>query len=257
MSSENGKAVPVINISAYKFITLVELPQLQNQLQAACLNLGLLGTILLSVEGMNLNLAGTAEGIDAFCQQLLQDSRFCDLIFKRSESDFVPFKRLLVKIKPEIITFKDPTIQPQHETVRHLPPTTLAQWLNEGKDVLLVDTRNAFEVEYGTFKNAKQVNIHQFSDLATKAQDAFTPEDKHRPVVLFCTGGVRCEKAGPAFTAMGFTDVYQLDGGILAYFEQCGGQHYEGDCFVFDERVALDPHLQPLVGGMATKDAAA
>ncbi len=244
MSFTIGKATPVINISAYKFITLNALPELRSHLQLLVEQNHLKGTILLSSEGINLNLAGQTDNIASFCEAMQSDSRFADLVFKRSESDFVPFKRAMVKIKPEIITFKDPEIQPQHQTVRHLAPQELAEWLDAGKDVLLIDTRNEFEVEYGTFVNAKQVNIHQFSDFADAAKATFSDEDKQRPAVLFCTGGVRCEKAGPAFEQLGFENVYQLEGGILAYFEQCGGKHYQGDCFVFDERIALNPSLQ-------------
>lgn len=234
----------IVNISAYKFIELSELPALRQQLLSQCTDLDLKGTILISPEGINMNLAGTSGAITTFKQALQHDSRFADLVFKESLSSRRPFGRLLVKIKKEIITLRQPEIQPEKATVPHIAPKALKQWLDEGRDITFIDTRNHFEIEYGTFKNALDLEIECFTEFPDAVAEL--PETlKEKTIVMFCTGGVRCEKAGPVMANQGFKHVYQIDGGILNYFEQCGGEYYEGDCFVFDERVALTPELQP------------
>ena len=234
---------PIVNISAYKFVTLDELPKRREALLARCRELGLKGTILLSTEGINCFLAGTREAIDAFLSQLKAEPEFTDLEAKESFSDRQPFTRLLVRIKKEIIAFGVEGIEPAEHTSPRVTPKELKRWLDEGQDVTLVDTRNDYEYALGTFANAVKLDLQDFRHFP-EVVARLPQEMRKQKVVSFCTGGIRCEKAAPLMERVGFENVYQLDGGILKYFEECGGEHYEGDCFVFDQRVALDPNLE-------------
>lgn len=244
--------VDIINISGYKFIRLENLNTLKKQLLAPCLELGLKGTILISPEGINIFLAGVRDAIDDFIAFLHQDPRFSSITFKESISGHQPFNRTLVRIKKEIIAFGVDDIRPEAHTSPHLAPKELKQWLDEGRDVVLLDTRNDYEIKLGTFKNAIIPHIETFRDFPTAVQK-MRPELKDKLVVTFCTGGIRCEKAAPYLESQGFKNVYQIDGGILKYFEECGNAHWEGDCFVFDHRVALTPHLTQSTAKMCFK----
>lgn len=233
----------VINISGYKFVTLEDLPSLRGILLKKCFELNVKGTILISPEGINVVMSGSRESIDSFAEFLKTDSRFTDILFKESISSHQPFNRTLVRIKKEIIAFGVDGINPAQHTSPHLSPKTLKAWLDEGRDVVLLDTRNEYEVKLGTFKNAINPHVDTFRAFP-EAVRALPQSLKEKTIVTFCTGGVRCEKAAPFLEKEGFKDVYQIDGGILKYFEECGGAHWEGDCFVFDHRVALTPHLE-------------
>lgn len=233
----------VINIAAYKFVALDNLTTLRETLKADCLALNLRGTILIAPEGINLFLAGERADIEIFFSQLKSDPRFADLAGKESPSDEKPFNRMLVKIKKEIISMGMPEISPALGRAPAVSPTTLKQWLDEGRDVVLVDTRNEYEIRLGTFRNALPIGVDTFRAFPRKAAQ-LDASLKNKTVVTFCTGGIRCEKAAPVLQNLGFNNVYQLDGGILKYFEDCGGAHYDGDCFVFDRRVALNPELE-------------
>lgn len=234
----------IINIAAYKFVTLDNLEERRAAWRALCQRLELKGTILLSREGVNLFLAGTRLAIDEFLLTLRREPALADLAVKESVSDRQPFTRMLVRIKTEIIAFGVPKIDPRRKTSPRLPPQELKRWLDEGRLLTLLDTRNDYEVKIGTFENAVPAGIEDFRHFPD-AVARLSEELKKRPVVTFCTGGIRCEKAAPFLEKSGFQEVYQLDGGILKYFEECGGAHYRGDCFVFDQRVALDPSLRP------------
>lgn len=233
----------VLNAAAYKFVNLDDLPALRAQLRAEALEHGLKGTILLAPEGINLFLAGLPERLEAFLARLLDDPRFADMPIKRSYSDEQPFNRMLVKLKREIITMRRPEVHPARNPAPRLPPRVLKAWLDEGREVVLLDTRNRFEVELGTFAGAQEFGLTSFSQFPEAVQDRLD-EWRDKTIVTFCTGGIRCEKAAPLMQTLGFRDVYQLDGGILNYFEECGGAHWQGECFVFDKRVALDPQLR-------------
>lgn len=233
----------IINIAAYKFVALDDLTTLRETLKADCLALNLRGTILIASEGINMFLAGERADIEQFFAQLIDDARFADLGAKESPSDEKPFNRMLVKIKKEIISMGMPEISPAIKRAPAVSPTTLKQWLDEGREVVLVDTRNEYEIRLGTFQNALPIGVDTFRAFPNKAAH-LDASLKNKTVVTFCTGGIRCEKAAPVLQNLGFTDVYQLDGGILKYFEDCGGAHYDGDCFVFDRRVALNPALE-------------
>lgn len=237
------QTLPVVNIAAYRFSDLTDLQSLRTELSALCLDHLLKGTILLSPEGINLFIAGSRTGVDQLLARVRQLPGLSDLESKESYSRQQPFKRMRIKIKREIIAFGIDGIAPARYTSRRLSPTELKRWLDDGRPVTLLDTRNNFEVDTGTFHNALRIGIEDFRDFP-HAVDRLPPELKSQPIVTFCTGGIRCEKATPYLERAGFQEVYQLDGGILKYFEVCGADHYHGDCFVFDERVALDPQLR-------------
>ncbi|MCX7226588.1 MAG: sulfurtransferase [Burkholderiales bacterium] len=244
---------PVLNISAYKFVALPDADALRNALLARSNALQLKGTILLAEEGINLFLAGLAPAVQAFVAQLQQDSRFADLSPKESWSATQPFKKMLVKVKLEIIRMDHPAIRPAQGRAPSVSPAKLKLWLDagmddEGRPVVVLDTRNGFEVDEGTFEGAIDWRLGKFSDFP-QALLAHRVELKDKTVVSFCTGGIRCEKAAIFMREHGLPNTYQLDGGILKYFEETGGAHYRGNCFVFDERrtvdVQLDPQPQP------------
>jgi RluA family pseudouridine synthase len=231
------------NIAAYKFARLEDLKPLRESLIARCKAWGLKGTILLSPEGINLFMAGGAAEVEELLTLLRTLPGLETLTPKYSLSDHQPFTRLLVRLKKEIIAFGVEGISPADHTSPKLAPQTLKQWLDEGRPITLLDTRNDYEVKLGTFKGALIPGIDHFRDFP-EAVRRLPEELKHQPVVMFCTGGIRCEKAGPFMEREGFEQIYQLDGGILKYFEDCGSDHYEGECFVFDQRVGVDPSLR-------------
>jgi UPF0176 protein len=241
-SDEQSTSGPIANLSAYKFVTLTDLTSRRDSLRQECEHLDLKGTILLSAEGINMFLAGVTAAIDEFLDSLKSHPEYDDLPVKISYSDYQPFSRMLVKIKSEIISFGVDGIDPRNRTSPKLPAAKLKEWLDEGRPVNLLDVRNEYEIGVGTFKNAIAIGVDNFRDFPEAVQN-LPDEFRERPTVMFCTGGIRCEKAGPLMEQAGFENIFQLDGGILRYFEECGGAHYDGDCFVFDKRVALDPNL--------------
>ncbi len=241
-------ATPYVNIAAYKFITFDDTADKRSQFRALCEELNLKGTILLSPEGINLFLAGLREPIDKFLAWLRADNRFADLQVKESYSENQPFTKMLVKLKREIITMKNPLIQPENGRALVVDAKTLKRWLDQGHDdenrpVVMMDTRNAFEVDVGTFDNTIDYRIAKFSEFPEVVEN-HKNELLGKTIVTFCTGGIRCEKAAIHMKNVGIDHVYQLEGGILKYFEEEGGAHYTGDCFVFDYRTALNPQLQ-------------
>jgi UPF0176 protein len=242
----------VVNISCYKFITLTDRENLKATLTQRCQTLDLKGTILLAPEGINVFLAGSREAIDEMVAWLRADPRFADLQPKESLSASAPFRKLRVRLKKEIITMKMPLIRPEEGRASSVAAATLKQWLDrgcddEGRPVVMLDTRNDYEVEAGTFEGAVDFDIGSFSEFPpqlARHRDDFAG----KTVVSFCTGGIRCEKAAIHMQAIGIERTYQLEGGILKYFEEVGGAHYRGDCFVFDQREALSADLQPASG---------
>ena len=230
------------NIAAYKFASLAILKPLRERLLALCKAWNLKGTILLSTEGINLFVAGPPPQIELLLTELRSIPGLEKLTPKVSESETQPFRRMLVRIKKEIISFGVPGIDPAQRTSPKLPAKELKRWLDEGRPVTLLDTRNDYEFKLGTFQNAVTLPIDHFREFPAAVEQL--PSDwKQRPIVMFCTGGIRCEKAGPYMERVGYEQIYQLDGGILKYFEECGNAHYNGECFVFDQRVGLDPSL--------------
>jgi UPF0176 protein len=232
----------VHNIAGYKFAQLSGLKDLRADLLALTKRLELKGTILLSSEGINLFVAGGPDEIGALLERLRKIPGLETLQVKISETTHQPFNRMLVRIKKEIIAFGVPDINPALRTSPKLQAKQLKQWLDEGRPVTLLDTRNDYEVKLGTFENALPIGIDHFRDFPS-AVAKLPAELKQQPIVMFCTGGIRCEKAGPYMEGQGFKNIFQLEGGILKYFEECGGAHYHGECFVFDQRVGVDPTL--------------
>jgi UPF0176 protein len=238
-----------VNIAAYKFVTLEGLEELRPQYQALCNELALKGTILLTPEGINMFLSGTRENIDRFLAWVRSDARLADLEWKESLSAEQSHKRMLVKIKQEIITMRMPLIKPELGRAPVVEAKTLKRWLDQGHDddgvpVVMMETRNAFEVDVGTFNNTLDYRIDKFTEFPAVAAQ-HKDELAGKTVVTFCTGGIRCEKAAIHMKEIGYDRVFQLEGGILKYFEEVGGDHYTGDCFVFDYRTALNPKLEP------------
>lgn len=239
-----------LNIAAYRFVTLTDLPALRARLHDAAAALGLKGTVLLAEEGINLFLAGDAAAVRRWLATLCEDPRFAGIEVKESHSDQPPFQRLKVKIKREIIRMDHPTLRPEAGRAPAVDAATLARWLDAGMDdsgrpVTLLDTRNAFEVDHGAFVGAIDWRLDKFTDFPQRLAE-HADALKGVTVVSYCTGGIRCEKAALLMREQGLEHVYQLDGGILKYFETVGQAHFHGGCFVFDEREVLDAGLAPL-----------
>jgi len=235
--------VSFLNLAAYKFAPLTgDLKPLRERLRARGQALGLRGTVLLAGEGINLFIAGAEESARAFLDDLRALPGFAELEAKESWSATQPFRRMLVRIKKEIIAFGVEGVDPARQPSRKIAPRELKRWLDEGRPVTLLDTRNDYEVRLGTFRGALTPPLTHFREFPSAVRD-LPPALKDQPIVMFCTGGIRCEKAGPFMEGEGFREVWQLEGGILKYFEDVGGAHYDGECFVFDQRTGVDPAL--------------
>ena len=227
----------------YQFVPLPDFRELKDPLHALCLDLGIRGTLLLAHEGINGTVAGTQEGIDALIAELragpLFRGRLDNLELKFSSATEMPFKRMKVRLKKEIVTLGDPQTDPLRRVGTYVSP---AEWnrLLEEPDIVLLDTRNDFEVEIGTFEGAVDPRIKRFSEFKDFVKNELDSA-KHRKVAMFCTGGIRCEKASSYMLAQGFEEVFHLKGGILKYLEDVpeAESRWKGDCFVFDGRVAL------------------
>lgn len=240
-----------LNSSAYLFVPFSpdELLSYRQKLHEFAYSFGenLRGTILISAEGFNLRLSGTHQAVKSMQQYLRDlDPRLVDFQFKDSVSDRITLPVMLVKIKREAIAMGVAEIQPAVDgSAPAISAEEFKAWMDKDKDMLVLDTRNDYEVRLGTFKRAQHLDIKSFRAFPSAAIEKLSNEPKDRPVVMFCTGGIRCEKASYCLQREGFSNVYQLDGGILRYFEKCGGEHYDGDCYIFDNRIALTPELDP------------
>ena len=228
----------------YKFIQLDNLETWRDRCLKFCEQQEIKGTILLATEGINCTLSGEAESIDNFLQFLQEDDRFLDIEPKISDTDQPPFHRLKVKIKSEIVTMGVNEIKPAISTGKHIDPETWNQIISD-PEVLVIDTRNQYEYKVGTFQNAvspQTDNFRQFPEFVAENLDP----NKHKKIAMFCTGGIRCEKASAYLIAQGFEEVCQLDGGILNYLETVSSDKslWEGECFVFDHRVAVNEELE-------------
>jgi UPF0176 protein len=237
----------VLNLAAYRFVPLDDLVTLREKLAEKASACGLKGTILLAEEGINIFIAGQAEQARGFMNWLAHDARLADIPVKESWSDTQPFRRMRVRIKREIIRMNQPAIQPHAGRAPAVDAVTLNRWLDQGCDdtgrpVVMLDTRNAFEVACGTFDKAMAFGITRFSEFP-QAIAAHQDALRDKTVVSFCTGGIRCEKAAIVMRQMGLAHTFQLEGGILKYFEETDARHFRGECFVFDDRIALDPDL--------------
>jgi len=237
----------ILNISCYKFVALPDAAELRQACLEQALTRQLKGTILIAEEGINFFLAGSAQDVRSFVDWLREDPRLADLKPKESWSATQPFRKMLVKHKPEIIRMNHPSIQPAQGRAPSVTPMTAKRWLDQGHDdegrpVVTLDTRNQFEIDHGTFENTLNWGLTKFTEFPDAAL-AHKEALQDKTVISFCTGGIRCEKAAIYLRNAGLAHVYQLEGGILKYFEEVGSAHYRGACFVFDERQALAPDL--------------
>ena len=233
----------VVNVAGYRFADMPDRDELRQPFRDLCQELDLKGTILLAHEGINFFLAGSQTSIDSFVKWLEEDARFIDIPLKVSYSDYQPFRRMNVRLKKEIISLGLDHIKPAEMTGEEITPTAFKRLLDAGEEVIVLDTRNEYECRIGTFENAFEMNIRSFRDFP-KAVSEMDEDLKDKQVVMFCTGGIRCEKASVVMMDAGFSNVKQLKGGILGYFEEVGGDYWNGDCFVFDRRVAVNPELE-------------
>jgi UPF0176 protein len=234
--------------AVYQFAALPDYRELREPLRAFCARLALKGSVLLAAEGINGTVAGTPEAIDAFAHELAHGEMFggrlTNLELKFSTAATMPFGRLKVRLKKEIVTLGDEAADPTRQVGTYVEAS---EWnaLISSPDTLVLDTRNAFEVAMGTFEGAVDPGIRSFGQFKDFAAARLDPA-KHRRIAMFCTGGIRCEKASAHLLARGFTEVYHLKGGILRYLEQVpeAQSRWRGECFVFDERVALGHGLR-------------
>ena len=241
-------SVPYLTAAFYKFVTLPDFEARKAPLLALCEQRKVKGLILLASEGINSTIAGAADDVRAVLAYLRSDLLLADLQHKESWSDKPPFHRMKVRLKREIVTMNVPGISPTRMAGTYVKP---AEWnaLIADPDVVVVDTRNDYEVEIGSFAHAINPNLKTFAELPAWLDQAerlasADASGKKPKVAMFCTGGIRCEKAAILMHELGLEHVYQIEGGILKYFEEVGGAHYSGGCFVFDERRAVDAQLQ-------------
>ena len=212
----------VFNIAGYRFIDLHDRDELRDPFMNRCTDLGLKGTILLSPNGINFFLAGSEESVSEFIQYLESDRRFSGIPIKFSRTDYQPFRRMLVKRKNEIISLGDSEIKPSEFTGPYIKPIEFKHLMDTEEDILVLDTRNDYETRIGSFEGSLELGISSFRDFPNAI--ASIPEEyKSKTVVMYCTGGIRCEKASAVMMNAGFEDVKQLEGGILGYFKECGG----------------------------------
>ncbi|RZA09517.1 MAG: sulfurtransferase [Proteobacteria bacterium] len=240
-----------LNASFYQFSALEDPATWAKELRRALRAFDVKGTLILAPEGINGFLAGEPAAVRESLAYIQRQAPFAKIDIKESESIDIPFKKFVVKVRPEIVTFRVPGHTPLQAAAPRLSAAELKSWYEEGREFLVLDTRNEYEVRLGKFKGAQSLNLSQFVELPA----ALAPElEKFRgkPVVTYCTGGIRCEKAAPYLRHLGL-DAYQLDGGILRYFEDAGGDHWEGECFVFDERVAVDAALKATGAALCPK----
>jgi len=232
----------ILNIAGYRFVDLPDRDDLRQPFLDISIRLGLKGTILLSPNGINFFLAGNEPSVNEFIQYLDSDTRFSEIPIKSSRTDYQPFRRMLVKKKKEIISLGISEIRPSEFTGPYIKPIEFKHLMDQGEDILVLDTRNDYETRIGSFEGALDLGISSFRDFPN-AIDSIPEEYKSKTVVMYCTGGIRCEKASAVMINAGFEEVKQLEGGILGYFEECGGSNWNGDCFVFDQRVAIGPEM--------------
>ena len=232
-----------LNVAGYKFEPLENLDSLIPEFQNKCDELGLKGSVYLSPNGINFSIAGTEENIDTYIQFMEEDSRFRDIPLKKTFSETQPFRRMKVRLKKEIISLGRDDINPRELTGDYISPRELFEMYETKEDVIVLDTRNEYETRVGLFENAVDLQLDTFRDFPS-AIETLPEEYKDKQIVMYCTGGIRCEKASAIMMKAGFSDVKQLEGGVLDYFKETGGAYWNGDCFVFDERVALDKELK-------------
>ncbi|MCJ8279391.1 MAG: rhodanese-related sulfurtransferase [Rivularia sp. ALOHA_DT_140] len=235
----------VIVVALYKFVKLLDYTEIKQPLLSICEANEIKGTILLAEEGINGTIAGSRQGIDSVINYLLSDSRFTDLEYKESTAECPPFQRMKVKLKKEIVTLGVAEVNPNQQVGTYVNPKDWNEIISN-PEVTVIDTRNDYEVSIGTFKRAENPQTESFREFPEYASKNLKPE-KNKKVAMFCTGGIRCEKATSNLISQGFEEVYHLKGGILKYLEEVPPEEslWSGECFVFDERVAVGHGLEP------------
>ena len=233
----------VLNIAGYKFEPLDDLDVLIPKFQDKCDALDLRGSVYLSPNGVNFALAGREEAVEQYLIFMEEDARFLNIPLKKTYSETQPFRRMKVRLKNEIISLGRDDINPRELTGEYISPQELFAMYENNEDVIVLDTRNEYETRVGLFENAVDLQLDTFRDFP-QAIEKLPEEYKEKQVVMYCTGGIRCEKASAVMLKAGFSNVKQLEGGVLDYFKETGGKYWNGDCFVFDERVALDTNLK-------------
>ena len=232
----------IANITGYKFTPIDDELLLRETILKYSTDLNLKGTVLISSKGLNFSVSGTKKNIDNFIVFIHSDKRFSDVDIKITYNEYQPFRKMLVRIKKEIISMGVEEINPFQFTGQKISPKELNNKLDNNEEIVLLDTRNEYEVRLGTFKNALDLNLDSFRDFPEEIEKL--REDLNgREIVMFCTGGIRCEKASALMLKNGFQNIKQIEGGIINYFKETGGKHWNGDCFVFDDRVALNKDL--------------
>lgn len=257
----------ITNIAGYQFSEIGDVTHVFESAQAICSETHIKGNIFISPEGINLGLASTQTDIEYFLEKLDSLCGLNNLLLNTTYSDYIPFKRLLIKIRNELVPTKPlPSDHPSsyagsyagssvikpllnnidfiEKNAQYISNDELKKWLDDGKDITLLDMRNEFEVDLGSFENAKQLNIRNFRDII-QLESKINQLPKDKPLVTFCTGGIRCEKGANLLAQNGFDQVFQLEGGIIKYIEKYKNEHWRGECFVFDDRVCLNTDLNP------------
>lgn len=249
----------ITNIAGYQFTTIDDVTKVFENAQAICSETHIKGNIFISPEGVNLGLASTQSDIEYFLQKLDSLCGLNNLLLNTTYSDYIPFKRLLIKIRSELVPTKPlPNDHPSssinkpllnnidsvEQNAKYISNDELKEWLDAGKEITLLDMRNEFEVDLGSFENSTHLKIRNFRDII-QLESEINELPKDKPLVTFCTGGIRCEKGANILANNGFDQVFQLKGGIIKYIEKYKNQHWRGECFVFDDRVCLDTNLQP------------
>jgi UPF0176 protein len=234
----------IVVCAMYKFVTLEDFENMRQPILNTMIQNKVKGTLLIANEGINGTVAGTREGIDSLLNYLKSDTRLADIDYKESYHDEMPFYRSKVKLKKEIVTLGVDDIDPNKTCGKHVKPKDWNALISD-PDVLLVDTRNEYEIEIGTFKNAVNPHTDNFREFPEYVDNNLDPK-KQKKVAMFCTGGIRCEKSTALMLEKGFEEVYHLEGGILKYLEEVPKEEtmWEGECFVFDSRVAVNHDLE-------------
>jgi UPF0176 protein len=229
----------------YRYVSIADPAAFAVEQRALCSALGLRGRILIASEGINGTLAGPADRIDRYIAELRADARFADIEFKFSPGDATTFSKLIVKVRREIVTLNS-EVELTPDQHNHLSPAAWKQALEENPDAVVLDVRNRYESAAGRFENAVACDIEHFRELPAYVEQL--EEFKDRTVLMYCTGGIRCEKASALFRSRGFKNVFQLHGGIMTYQQEFGNEHWLGECFVFDKRMTMrvEENLVPL-----------
>ncbi len=229
-----------LNILFYKYVPIENVCASAAIQRNLCLSLSLRGTIIIAEEGINGNLTGLKMYIDRYMYSLKQDSRFHDMVFKVTECYDHNFKKLVIKEKKEIVAFKNQDVTASHQRGKYITTDDLDECYLSQEDFVIIDVRNAYESDVGKFRNAVTCNIKSFQQFPDELHTFEHLKDKK--IITYCTGGIRCEKASAFLVAQGFSNVYQLDGGIINYSSQTKHNFFEGQCFVFDNRGVLEPY---------------